>query len=504
MPLNLSLPQIEVVIAAPKENLVAPESIPAWLAKLQLTDPVRAGRTIADQLEWLNRERLRITLRQDLNEQFFPVVQRLLAVLERSLGSGSLPLSPEARAAAKIAEDLLNHLTASYKLLLVEQSRRLFGFASSGRALLPIQRTMLLQSQRLVLAYRIYATPPKGVWTELHDLYQFAARRGLSQREIDTSSATPLSLYKAALLVAFADPLRLVHGDLDLVLSLVNRFGDRAQIGVAQERRTPQGVFVIKPQRDVSGYSVSKRHQPSPQSHDLVLNTLPVAEAILGEVAKFEPGAATDAIGAPASADLTRAKDLMGRLVKQWGAMPDRRHNRLRTHARVEICVGLADIWSFLRAEPGTNGMPAEWMVTNESANGFALMHVSGPMAPVRVGEVVGIRTRDSRSCHICVVRWVLSDTPEHLELGLEEIARNARAAQVRKVREPNAVPLNALLLPEVPEQGKASSILAPLSVLDATCELSIGDLAAKLHVRPTQTVERTASVQVIQFSSVG
>ena len=101
----------------------------------------------------------------------------------------SLPLPPEARAAAKVADDLIAQLAASYKALLVEQSRRLFGFASSGRALLPIQRRCCLLGQRLVLGYRIYATPPKGVWSELHELYQFAARRGLSQRELDPTES---------------------------------------------------------------------------------------------------------------------------------------------------------------------------------------------------------------------------------------------------------------------------------------------------------------------------
>ena len=510
MALHLSLPHTDA--EHDHQGTVAPESVPAWLTKLSLADPVRAGRSIAEQLLALNGQRVRITLRQDLNENFFPVVQRVLATLERTVDSGALPLPPDSRVAAKIAEDLLTQLTASYKLLLVEQSRRLFGFASSGRALLPIQRTMLLLSQRLVLAYRIYSTPPKGLWTELHDLYQFAARRGLSQRELDPSSPTPLSIYKSTLLVAFADPQRLVHGDLDVVMALVSRFGDRAQVGVAQDRHTPQGVFVIKPQRDVAGYSVSKRHQPSPQGHDLVLNTLPVADAILAELSKLtivEPGAGLtveatpESIGLPKGTDPVRAKDLLGRLVKQWGAMPNRRFNRLRTHARVEICVGIPDIWAFLRGEPGTVGVPAEWMVTNESENGFALMHASGPIAAVRVGEVVGIRARDSRTCHVCVVRWVLSDNPEHLELGLEELARNARPAQARKVCDGDGAPVPVLLLPESPEQGKASSIVAPLAMLDATCELSVGELQAKLRVRPTHTVERTGSVQVSNFNSV-
>jgi cyclic-di-GMP-binding protein len=507
MPLHLSLPQSGAGVAL--ENSVAPEAFADWVAKLAVDDPLRAGRALAEQLEALNAQRVRITLRQDLNEVCFPVVQSLLARLERDLGAGQIPLPPASRAVAKTAEDLIVQLALSYKSLLVEQSRRLFGFASSGRALLPIQRTMLLLGQRLVLAYRVYQTPPKGVWTELHELYQFAARRGLSQRDVDGASPTPLALYKAALLVAFADPQRLMHGDLDVVMHLVHQCGERAQIGVAQERRNATGVFVIKPGRDVAGYAVSKRHNPEPQHHDLVLNTLPVAEAIGERLAKLTGGATCVEAGLPVGADSVRAKELLVRLVKQWGTAPNRRHNRLRTHAKVEINVGLAEIWDFLNGHstPPAGDAPSvalgEWLVTNESRNGFALMHVAGPMAAVRVGEVVGLRVRDTPSYHVCVVRWVLSDNPEHVELGLEEMAPAARPANIRRMCDEVSKSVQALLLPEVPEQGKAPSIVAPVGALDSTCELSVGELQAKLRVRPTETVERTPSMQLLHFNSV-
>ena len=502
MPLHLSLPETS---ADPQADVaaVAPESTVRWLDELAYDDPLRTGRAVADRLGALNAQRLRITLRQDLNEHFFPVVQRLLAILERQLGSGELPLAPDARAASKVADDLIAQLAASYKSLLVEQSRRLFGFASSGRALLPIQRTMLLIGQRLVLSYRIYATAPKGVWSELHELYQFAARRGLSQRELDPSSPTPLALYKSALMTAFADPQRLAPGDLNVVLALVHELANRAQIGLAQDRRNVQGIFVIKPQRDTAGYSVSKRHQPSPQTHDLVLNTLPVAEGLVEKLARLDGKTPLADLGLPADTDLVRAKDLLGRLIKYWGAVPNRRFNRLRTHAKVEITVGLADIWAFLNEGGVGEAGAGEWMVTNESPRGFALMHVSGAITPVRVGEVVGLRARETPGCHICVVRWVLSDNPEHLELGLEEIAPTARPAKVRRVRDSAGTMVPALLLPEVPNHNQAASILAPLASMDQTCELSIGELQAKLKVRPTQTVERTPSVQLVEFASV-
>jgi hypothetical protein len=100
-------------------------------------------------------------------------------------------------------------------------------------------------------------------------------------------------------------------------------------------------------------------------------------------------------------------------------------------------------------------------------------------------------------------VRWVLSDNPEHLELGLEELAPTARPVSIRKTRGGEQESERVLLLPEVPSLNQAPAILAPLFALDSTCELSLGDLQSKLRVRATRLLERTVSVQLIQFSAV-
>ena len=143
-------------------------------------------------------------------------------------------------------------------------------------------------------------------------------------------------------------------------------------------------------------------------------------------------------------------------------------------------------------------------MVTNESPRGFALTHTGGGTDPVCVGEVVGVRTADSSTCHICIVRWVLSDHAQHVELGLEELASSARAISIRRVTDaPGTNPEPVLLLPELSWVSQAPAILAPLLALDTTCELNLGDLQSKLRVKATNLLERTASMQLLQFSAV-
>lgn len=500
MHLRLSLPPAGDRPAAPFAFEEAQQAAD-WLAQLPRDDARKTADQLLDQLTRMNRTRIRVTLRQDITEMMLEHARAILPQLSDSLSDGTVPLIGTTRSAAGLADELLTELCYSYKSLLMEQSRRLFGFASSGRALMPVIRAMQLLSARLVLSYRMYTSPAKTLWSELHELYQFALRRGFAQRNLGEETRTALSIYRDALLLAFADPLKLMPGDVDRIMAWCTRFGELATLGPADAPRNGQGLFLIKIQRDLPGYALSKRQHPQAQQHDLVLNTLPASEALLDQLSKLKEGAVPQNLDLPIAAEQPAFQDLMARLLKTWGAAPNRRHARLRTHMRVEVCVGIHGIWEFLHAN--TAHCKAEWMVTNESQRGFALTYMGGELEAIRVGEVIGLRTQNSQTCHICVVRWVMSDDSQHLELGVEELAPSARAVSIRTIDDPQLNPEPVLLLPEVSAISQAPAILAPLLKLDSTCELNLGDLQSKLRVKATRLLERTASMQLLQFNAI-
>ena len=71
-------------------------------------------------------------------------------------------------------------------------------------------------------------------------------------------------------------------------------------------------------------------------------------------------------------------------------------------------------------------GELTSWMVTNESPDGYALMHVTGKTNRVTPGDIVALRTENVADWQICIVRWALSENPEHLEIGLQVLATRA------------------------------------------------------------------------------
>jgi hypothetical protein len=180
-----------------------------------------------------------------------------------------------------------------------------------------------------------------------------------------------------------------------------------------------------------------------------------------------------------------------------------RQYSRLRRNTRVDIWIGLHGVWNFLRRS-NDSGMvqTSEWMVNNESPGGFALMHVSGPVEPLKVGEVLGVRSRDSDRVHICIVRWVLSDSPEHVELGLEAVSPNAKPVSIARLASSDGYALSTepgLLLPEIPALNRAASILTMPGSLSSSSEFHFGE--PEQRVRATHLVEQTLSLQLFQFS---
>ncbi len=500
MSLHLSLPPAQEKESDQPEPLQTAE----WLASVAGQDAFAAARALIDFLTPMNRMRMRVALRQEVTELLIPQAERVLGELLEALADVSIPLGDEARGTAQTTDTLLTELAYSYKLLLMEQSRRLFGLASSGRAQLPVVRAMQLLSQRLLLSYRVHASPPRTVWLELHALYQFALRRGFTQRGASDDGPTPLGIYREALLIAFAEPLKFMAGDLDQALAWVRQFGGRALLATAPGQTGGRGTFLIREQRDAPGNPLSKRSQSAMQPRDLILNTQPLRDVLSEQLARLDAGETAGQVSLATSHCSIDVHDLLSRLARHWGGAVNRRHERSFTTGRVDLHVGIGGIWQFLRGTADAAIEPSEWLITNESAGGFALALERGHVEPIRVGDVVGLRPRLSESCHICVVRWVRSDHARHIELGLEEIAPAARAVSIRKLRgEENRNPEPVLLLPEVPQAGAEPAILAARVPLDTTCELNLGELQSRMRVKATRMLERTVCIQLLQFDSV-
>ena len=144
-------------------------------------------------------------------------------------------------------------------------------------------------------------------------------------------------------------------------------------------------------------------------------------------------------------------------------------------------------------------------MVINESAGGFAIMHVSGFIEGIVSGGVIALRADADESWTICLVRWSRSDNPEHVELGLQILSNGAQAVDIafrHGASNPVRTVKHALLLPALPALRPKFAILAPAGSYTARRFVLVAQTS---HVYITQgrliSLDlRTATVELFQF----
>jgi hypothetical protein len=115
------------------------------------------------------------------------------------------------------------------------------------------------------------------------------------------------------------------------------------------------------------------------------------------------------------------------RRVREYWTSPHREHPRRRNQYAVSVCCGLENIWKMLREPPtAQTRLATQWMVVNESPTGYAIMQVTGTANALTPGIAIALRRSPDEPWTLCVVRWIRSETPEQIELGLQVIANTA------------------------------------------------------------------------------
>jgi len=142
-------------------------------------------------------------------------------------------------------------------------------------------------------------------------------------------------------------------------------------------------------------------------------------------------------------------------------------------------------------------------MVTNESPDGYALMHLSGKTSRLGAGDIVALRTENSEDWQVCIVRWALSENPEHLELGLQILATRATPAIVAFPAHGDASERQpGLLLPQLlPLRPAETLIVRTGTTQDGLRRMVLmieqGNLEVR-EVRATHLDEQTSSIEVV------
>jgi hypothetical protein len=286
---------------------------------------------------------------------------------------------------------------------------------------------------------------------------------------------------------------------------------DLAELAAGGKVDGPLCVFAVDPRRDRPGVAYAKRADAGYDNGALLLLTHRLVERLQTQLKKLHDGVPPAALGLPEESARLAYQELMQRLITHWRGERKTRATRMRFHPRVELWVGLREIWRVLRAESPQDTPAAditqreaparasEWIIANESSRGFALKYMSGSLPPINVGEIVAIKGKERGSVYVCLVRWILSNTPEHFELGLQQLAPVVVPAVYKPAHPDRVAPEPILFFPEMPAQKRAPAVVAPPNRLRSNEAFSLRHRRGRLDLQASRVIEKTPSVELIE-----
>jgi hypothetical protein len=388
----------------------------------------------------------------------------------RLLAETALPIPRKPRQVIRNMQDLLEALT---RLLLdFDAGKDPAPVPADGLSPLTLWRMLRILSRHLFISSLTAAPPRAGIWRQLHQMYDIARRQGITQAIPEGAIRSIRDEYFAAVLLGCAQPSAFTAREIYFLGKYIERFCEQVDVGIDDlpEDRTP---FWIDPESDTPAIPYSRK-PPAPEIPVLDFSCHRLVSLLESQLRALETGTPPKWINLPSFSATAAGLGVMQRLIRHWGKPETRRFPRRSQNYRGELCLGFDNLRRLYKKNREVVESSV-WMVTNESPNGYAVMHLSGKTSAIRVGDVVALRTEgeSGNDWQLCVIRWALSENQEHMELGLHILTSRAYVADVvlTAQTEASACHRPALVLPVAPRLRQREALIVPTGTLAGNME---------------------------------
>ena len=440
-------------------------------------------------------------------ERLFTRSVSVTKTLLPSLSNVSLPIPRKTRQLIRNLQDLLQALANN---LLLPQQNNAEHFINDSHQIqgTGLWRGLFVLTQHLLISDLTASPAGTGIWLQLHQTYEKARQLNLENNTPEGTSRSLQQIYYSAILLGCAQPASFTSQEVDFVVAYLERYADRIDLIDATAAETP-AAFWIDPARDAPAVAYARKPSP-PETEVCYFSCVRLATLLKKQLAAIEAGYTPKQIGLPDFSSTIAGRGVLRRLISNWGEPGKRRFTRRRQNNRAVLCAGLNSLWRLFQDETAKTIETSSWMITNQSPDGYAVMHLSGKTGGMSVGDISAIRTELGEDWQICIVRWALSENQEHLELGLQILATHAVPAFLAQPCQ-NSAPhnhnhLSVLILPETPPLRSSEMLVVPSGALANQSE-SLVLIVEKENieireVRSTHLDEQNSQIEVFSIES--
>ncbi len=503
MSINLNLPSLDLNPVLLAE--IRPNKITEFIERIPYNDIFSAATVLLEEMQILNRQKVNADSRTKALELYRPAVIRITDELSKHFISiNVVPMQSKVKSYASAAELLWLELSYGYKLAWVDIQNKRLSLGTNKISALIIQRAIDSLNQLCLVYYYIYFTPPATIWSDLHQLYFSAVQQNLDMIEVpepqNKNNASSINLaYVHTLLVALADPQHLEKADIQRVF---NYLSNLAKLGIVRGIGSiddTSGLFLIKLDSNKPPIPFVKSQSAPNASNDILLITLDVARKMHQHLQLLKAGKLPPDNILPADAVESHYEDLLTYLIKHLGATPKRLFSRAKKDNKVHLVFGISDIHETLKNPINNTTKISVWQVQNTSASGYALKKFQPTEVSIKVGDFVAMKESTSSDWSIAVLRWIIADEHNQLDIGLQLIAPNVSTVSIKSAKLVHFE--SALILPEISRLKQPMTIVASRGIYSPALVIDMKQDGTVKQVLATKLIERSASVERFQFS---
>jgi hypothetical protein len=423
----------------------------------------------------------------------------------RALSIMPLPIPGKPRQIIRNMQEALETLAG---ILLIPTAKKNDGTASTPAndiSPLALWRALHLLSRHLLISSLTAAPPGAGIWKNLHHTYTLAIQQGVTQTIPEGAACSLEEEYYAAVLLGCAQPMSFTGREVMFLDAYLGYFAEKIDICRGKPEETP-AMFWINPESDAPATPYSRK-PPAPETPVYGFSCLRLAALLENQLAALESGTPPEQLNLSSFAAKPAGLGVLTRLLHLWGNPGKRRFPRRTQNHRCKLCLGFSNLCRIYSTEPQAVDTSV-WMITNESPDGYTVMHISGKTRAITVGDAVALRTETGDSWQLCIIRWALSENQEHIELGLQILSSRAYTAEIalpEKTSE-EASFRSVLVLPATTSSSLRSNeaLLVPSGVLTESSENLVLVVARNnVKIREISTVqcdERNGLVEMFEI----
>ncbi len=501
--------------------MAVPTTDPRWIARMLDWLGGEPGDDCLDDLALLRMHVLSLTASalpiEQLRRCADPVALRILDISDRfkpHLLNATLPLPRDIHSSTGDLIQTLNAVSGFF-IRLIEAETAPSPGAGSNQVHEHAARGLRLVGEAYLLTCMGGTEPSRELWHVGHALFaaSWSESKGAGAGPEIAAPAVALP-YKRMLAVAALHPESLTGRELLWIYDYLE-----VSSGAVELSRRPMhpenAVFWLDPDHDGAPVALIRRVPPAGERL-LFFRALALSRRVAEQIDWLERRIADaevvglerdgellepDVSGLPVGLTPLEALSLLRRMHECWSTPPSREHSRRRQLYTVQVCQGLRAIWR-LHLTGKAPGAVTEWMVCNESPGGYAIISVSGVEGVLSAGMALGLRRDAKRPWSICIVRWIRSDHPDEVELGLQVISESCIAISIAFRGGDLRSTSPALILPAVSPMRRNPAILAAVGTYNSRRFVMVRE-GKPLYVAQGRVLSldmQTANVELFQY----